>query len=95
MIKGTTESGFEFEIPENTLNNMEVIDLLRDVQKGEDGEIGEAEMLLALSGLVDFILGKQGKKKLYNHVRTEDGRVPIEAVMTEIMGVFAAAKAGN
>lgn len=95
MIKGTTESGFFFEIPETNFNNMEVIDLLREIQKGEDGEIGEAEMLFAVSGLADLLLGKKGKKRLYNHLRTETGQVPIDAVMEEVMNIFKESQQGN
>lgn len=95
MIKGTTESGFSFEIPETNFNNMEVIDLLREIQKGEDGEIGEAEMLFAVSGLADLLLGKKGKKRLYNHLRTETGQVPIDAVMEEVMNIFKESQQGN
>lgn len=95
MIKGTTESGFSFEIPEANFNNMEVIDLLREIQKGEDGEIGEAEMLFAVSGLADLLLGKKGKKRLYDHLRTETGQVPIDAVMEEVMNIFKESQQGN
>ena len=95
MIKGTTESGFSFEIPDEKFNNMEVIDLLRDIQKGEDGEIGEAEMLFAVSGLAELLLGRKDKRRLYNHLRNDSGQVPIEAVMTEIMNIFKESKQGN
>lgn len=95
MINGTTESGFSFEIPDEKFDNMEVIDLLRDIQKGEDGEIGEAEMLFAVSGLAELLLGKKDKKRLYNHLRTETGQVPIAAVMEEVMNIFKASKQGN
>lgn len=95
MIKGTTESGFSFEIPDEKFNNMEVIDLLRDIQKGEDGEIGEAEMLFAVSGLAELLLGRKDKRRLYNHLRNDSGQVPIEAVMTEVMNIFKESKQGN
>lgn len=95
MIKGTTESGFSFEIPDERFNNMEVIDLLREIQRGEEGEIGEAEMLFAVSGLAELLLGKKDKKRMYNHLRKESGQVPIDAVMAEVMNIFNASKQGN
>ena len=40
-------------------------------------------------------LGKAGKKKLYDHLRNPEGRVPVSAVATalgELMNSFAAGK---
>jgi hypothetical protein len=39
------------------------------------------------------MLGKDQKKKLYDHVRTDDGRVPVEKLSTEIQEIFEASNA--
>ena len=41
------------------------------------------------------LLGKDGKKRLYDHLRTEDGRVPASAVESAIMELFQSINAGK
>lgn len=71
MIKGTTKSGFEFEFSKDVLNDMELIDALADVMDDNP---------LAVSKVIVKILGKDQKKRLYEHLRDESGRVPATAV---------------
>lgn len=86
MITAKTESGFSIELEENALDNMEVLDALSDLDEGNP---------LAMSRLVVKLLGKDGKKRLYDHLRTEDGRVPASAVESAIMELFQSIKAGK
>lgn len=79
MKKGKTESGFKFEIDEKVLDDMELIDAMAASQ-GEDPT--------QISTVVVKIFGAEQRKRLYDHVRTEDGRVPINEVaniITEII----------
>ena len=86
MITAKTESGFSIELEESTLDNMEVLDALSDLDEGNP---------LAMSRLVVKLLGKDGKKRLYDHLRTEDGRVPASAVESTIMELFQSINAGK
>ena len=86
MIKGTTSTGFEFEVNENRLNNMEFIDTLVELESIDDDNAGQA--LTCVSKLINCIFTKEQKKKLYDHVRAKDGTVPIEAVQNEVMEVI-------
>ena len=86
MITAKTESGFSIELEESTLDNMEVLDALSDLDEGNP---------LAMSRLVVKLLGKDGKKRLYDHLRTEDGRVPASAVVSAIMELFQSINAGK
>ena len=86
MITAKTESGFSIELEESTLDNMEVLDALSDLDEGNP---------LAMSRLVVKLLGKDGKKRLYDHLRTEDGRVPASAVERAIMALFQSINAGK
>lgn len=79
MITGKTDSGFEFEISEKALDNMELVDALADAQDDDP---------LAVSKVCTLFLGKDLKKKLYAFLRTEDGRVPVERVTKTIMEIF-------
>ena len=86
MITAKTESGFSIELEESTLDNMEVLDALSDLDEGNP---------LAMSRLVVKLLGKDGKQRLYNHLRTEDGRVPASAVESAIMELFQSINDGK
>ena len=80
MIKGITKSGFLFEVDENALNDMELVDVLAD-DTMDDG--------FRMSHVVRKLLGDQQRRALYDHVRTEDGRVPVDAVVAEVEDIFA------
>lgn len=48
-----------------------------------------------MSRLTLRLLGKEGRKKLYDHLRTPDGRVPVAKVadaLGELMNSFTAGK---
>lgn len=77
-IKGKTESGFEFEIDASVLDDMEMLDALAEVMN---------ENPLAFPVVCTKLLGKEQKKKLYDHLR-KDGRVPVEAISAEIGSIF-------
>ncbi len=78
-----TATGFEFELTADSLNNMELLDALGDMQ-------GNPEDVTIMGKLVGLLLGKDGKKRLYDHCRTEDGRVPVDAVGAELVDIFNA-----
>lgn len=87
MIQATTKSGFNFEVSENVGDNMELLELLSEMKEGD---------YLAMSKVCKMTLGKEGKKALYDHLRTEDGRVPVASVIETIIEIFeAAGKAGK
>lgn len=86
MIKGITKSGFEYEISENVMDNMELVDILADDQ---------TDMSFRVSRITGMILGKDQKRRLYDHHRTEDGRVPVEAVYEDIGEIFQSFKQGK
>lgn len=83
-MRGTTASGFEFDVPDETRNDMELLEALIDLQEG-DG--------VALAQIAKKILGTQ-KKALYDHLRTEDGRVPIDKVSDEVLEIFRTLRDG-
>lgn len=78
MIKGKTNSGFEFEIQEHVLDSMELLEAIVEADENP----------LVMPKIVNMILGKEQKKKLYEHLRTKDGNVPIMAVAQEVAEIF-------
>ena len=85
MIKGVTRSGFEFEVAEDIANDMELFEALTDLDNGD---------LRAIVPICRTIIGDR-KKELYDHLRGEDGRVPIERVSDEIVDILTAVKDGK
>ena len=76
--KGVTASGFEFEIDDAVINDMELIDAIADSMDDNP---------LAFSKVCAKLLGSEQRKKLYDHLR-ENGRVPLEKISTEITDIF-------
>ena len=80
MIKGKLNSGFEYEIAEESLDNMELLDAIVDAD----------ESPLAVTKVVRLLLGDDQRRKLYDHLRTEKGNVPVAAVSEAVAEIFRA-----
>ena len=78
MRSGTTSSGFKFKIDEVDLNDMEFIEIMAEAEENP----------LKYPKMVERMLGKEQKKKLYDHVRTKGGRVPPDAIDKEVEEIF-------
>lgn len=78
MKKVKLTNGFEVEISENAMDNMELIDALAEMSD---------ENPLEVSKVCSMVLG-DSKKALYDHLRTEDGRVPVTEVSKSIKEIF-------
>ena len=86
MITAKTNDGFEIEMDEDALDDAELLDALGGMQDGN---------VFDMSHLTLRLLGKEGRKKLYNHLRTPDGRVPVAkgaGALGELMNSFTAGK---
>ena len=78
MLEGTTKSGFNFKVADESLNDFELIEVLSEVDVNP----------LLLPRLVNMLLGDEQKKALMDHLRTEKGNVPLDAMSDEIMEIF-------
>lgn len=81
MICGETKSGFHFEVDESAMNDMELIDALADDTQNE---------FLKVSRVLRMIMTDDQRKKLYDHLRNEAGKVPADAVILAVMEIFQA-----
>lgn len=79
MLNGKTKSGFEFSVDPNVLDNMELLDAVAEIDTNP----------LAVSKVINMVLGAEQRKALYDHLRTEDGRVPVKAVSDAITDIFS------
>ncbi len=81
MIEGKTTTGFKFKFNENKLKDMRFIEILSEVDTNP----------LLLPKMVTFVLGKELKDKLYEHVE-KDGIISVEDISVEMEEIFRIAK---
>jgi len=79
MIKGTTESGFNFELDETRVNDMRVIDAMVEAEEGNLGGV---------SKLISLLFDKQQKTDLYAFCADEKGQVSIDRCMKVVFEVL-------
>ena len=75
MITGTTSSGFSFELEEDVFDDYELLEVLREIDEGNEERIVT---------MVDILLGDAQKKHLKEHVRDERGKVSVIRMMEEV-----------
>lgn len=81
-VTAVTESGFEFTTDVRAIQDMEFLEMLGEVDANP----------IIMPKLCEKMLGKAGKRKLYEFVRDEDGYVTAEAiapVFTEILKIVS------
>lgn len=83
MLKGITESGFEFEIDEESLDDWELLELLQEI---DDGNIGK------LSKAIVFMLGEEQYTKLKNFIKARDGKIKASVMVDEFSSIMNANK---
>lgn len=82
IITAVTSGGFEFTADIEVLQDMEFIEIL--------GEVDTNSILLPK--LCEMLVGKDGKKRLYDFVRNENGRAlvsNIQPIAIEIMQILS------
>lgn len=72
-------SGLELEISEDVMNDMELVDIL--------AEAGENDPI-AVSKICKKIMGTENRKKLYDSVRNDAGRIPVEKISSAVEEIF-------
>lgn len=80
-----TKTGFEADIDESCVDDMELFEAVTDLQAGN---------VLVIPTVIRKICG-DSKQALYDHCRLESGRVPIQAISDEIADIFNALNAKN
>lgn len=85
MIKGTTKTGFRFSILEDSLDDMELLELIAKVDTNPT----------LIPKLIEKLLGKKQKERLYNHCRSEKGIVSSTKVSEELINIFSSTKIKN
>lgn len=79
MIKETLKNGFEVEIPDENLDDYELLEDLADLEEDDYGKIVSVYRRL---------LGKDQYKALKEHIRNESGRVACTEMMDTLEEIF-------
>ena len=86
MIKGKLKCGYEYEIEDHVLNNMELLDAVAEIEENP----------MALSSVTKMLFGTEKRKELYDKLRDPaNGTVPIMAVSEAVAEIFAGSGAGK
>lgn len=79
-MKGKTSTGFRFDVDETILDDIEFLEKIADAFN--DG--------FTMFQVIEDLLGKDGKKRLYDHVRNDKGKATLSAVSNELGEIFDA-----
>ncbi len=85
MIRGTTESGFEYEICDEALDDYELLEVLAEIDAGHSGQIPL---------MVKLLLGEEQTKALKEHCK-RNGRVTASKMLIEVTEILSSNKAGK
>lgn len=79
MKQITTHSGFTAAVNEKAADDITFLDLICEIEDGNPR---------AYKGIIDKLFSAEDKARLYDHVRTDDDRIPLSAIMAEITDVI-------
>lgn len=82
MLIAKLKDGYKVEITEEARDNMELVDALVEMETNP----------LAVSKVVKLLMSDDERKRLYDHLRTEKGNVPVAAVAEAITDIFLSAE---
>ncbi|MBQ6221629.1 MAG: hypothetical protein IJJ44_03355 [Solobacterium sp.] len=80
-MKGRTNKGFEFEVKDNAVDDMRLIEAMSEIDRNP----------LAFTKVCRLLLGDEQKERLYQFLEREDGTVPVKDVsetVTEIINLL-------
>lgn len=81
------ENGFKCEVDECVMDNMELAE--------DCAELQETGNPVLLGKVLTTLLGADQRKRLYDHIRTEDGRVPVAAASNAFAELVKGFKEGK
>lgn len=86
MITGKTSTGFSFAFSQDVVNDMRMLRAIGRMDKGEAD---------AIDYVGKKLLGEEKYDKLIEHIQTEDGRQPVDALISEFKDMFEAYQNGK
>lgn len=85
MVRGTTESGFEYEICDEALDDYELFEILSEIDNGDTSHVPQ---------MIALLLGNKQKDLLKEHCRV-NGRVSSERMLSEITEILLSNESGK
>lgn len=85
MIKGATSSGFEYEVNEKVLSDWTFVKAV-----AASGSKDNTRQMEGYTKLVNLLLGDEAEERLCEHLRQEDGLVPVEKISGEVLEIMQA-----
>lgn len=84
-IKGTTSSGFQYELTEESLDNYELLEILSEIDNGDQSK---------LPIMIEMFLGMEQKEALKEHIRSKsnNGKVSSTMIFEEVSEIFEQTK---
>ena len=82
-MKGTTSSGFKFNVNEKIAGDYRLQKVMTAYEKGDD-----TAKVCAMTEMVNLLLGDKGEAALCEHVKEADGTVPTAKIMQEVTEIF-------
>lgn len=87
MMKGKTNTGFEFDVDEAALDDYRLLKALNEVSDGKSGRV---------TYIIEKLLGSDQEEKLMTHVeKLNDGKCSASGMVAELNEIFEALKAKN
>lgn len=87
-MKGTTSTGFNFEINERILKDYRFTLKAKETERGND-----SDKVCAMVEMTNALLGDDGEAALCEHVKEADGIIPTEKVFKEVAEIINLARA--
>lgn len=90
MIKGTTSSGFEFELNEDRLKDWRLVKRLSELQSFENNtdSVSEMKFIEIMVDIENLIFDDHGKA-LENFIASQNaGTVPMDKMLAELLQVL-------
>lgn len=83
MIKGTTKTGFNFELDDDVIDDYDLLLKLAEVDAGN---------LAGIDGIFNEVLGKEQKNELREHIKKVTGRkrVSLKLMVASLREIFEA-----
>lgn len=79
MLKGKTETGFEFEIDDEVLDDWELLEILQEIDDGNIGKLAKA---------IVFLLGEEQYEKLKDFIKKRDGKIKASVMIDEFTSIM-------
>lgn len=80
-----TTTGFMWDVDDDARDDQELVDTLIEMDEHPQ----------RYSRVLEILLGKEGKKALYEHCRNDKGRVSATLIQHELFDIFESMKAEN